>query len=219
MLESYSDGLEKGQLDPLSDTAEMDTCLAMMADVQNGRISAAQPGEQDAFIFYTNIERAQVLRAAGRLEEAIDILNSIPQPAMDEEQDFRARILCFTQTELHLRDSLLGWDDVELAMALCDGQGTPQMMITSGVHAATTEEGSQPRLQPNPATTEVLVQGYTDEDCILRIMDITGRAVVEEVRFNTTTTVPLQGIRPGTYVCRITTRTGRSWIGRLVVGL
>jgi len=64
----------------------------------------------------------------------------------------------------------------------------------------------------------VLVQGFADEDCTLRVLDITGRVVVQELRFTGKTWLPLADVQPGTYVCLITTSKARRWQGKLVVG-
>lgn len=104
-------------------------------------------------------------------------------------------------------------------MLQCTGQGGPKMMLQPISEGPEALPKAQPTLQPNPAASEVLVQGFAGEDCLLHLMDLTGRTVVREVRFNGNTTLPLHAIRPGTYLCRITTDGGRTWTGRLVVGL
>ncbi len=86
------------------------------------------------------------------------------------------------------------------------------------VHVAEQGGGDPVQLWPNPATTEVLVRGFGDEECLLRLMDITGRVVIQEVRFTGKTRLPLADVQPGTYVCLITTSKGHLWQGKLVVG-
>ena len=218
MNESYGDALGKGQLAVGTDVPATDIYLAMLSDVQQAGIEAAEPGAQDDFIFYSGIEKAQVQRAAGRLNEALVILDGIPQPPSVEQQDYLAMIQCFTQTESLLHDSLLAWDEVEAALLQCSGHSVPKMMFAQGAADAAAPAGPQPGLQPNPATKEVLVLGFAGEDCTMRILDITGRSVVPEVPFKDRTVLPLTAVRPGTYLCRITTGAGRTWTGRLVVG-
>lgn len=216
MLESYGDALEKRQLNPVMDDADLNTYLDRMTTVQDARIQAAQPGDQDDFIFYTRLERAQITRAAGRLEEAVGQLLGIPEPPLEEEQEALARILCFTRTELALTNGTYTWEEAETALLICSGEAGTRSLLATGPEQAATD--SEPTLQPNPATTEVSVQGFAGADCVLRLLDITGRTVVQEVRFNGSTTIPIQSLRPGTYLCRITADNERTWTGRLVVG-
>lgn len=219
MLESFGDALGKGQLSTASDNVVLDLHLAMMTDVEDARIGAAATEGQDDFIFYTSMERAQITRAAGKYDDAIAQMQAIPQPADTGEQALLSTILCYTQTERSVLNGTYTWDDVEAAMLQCTGHGGPKMMMQPVAEGPDASPTAQPALQPNPATSEVLVQGFAGEDCTLRLLDITGRVVVQEVRFEGTTLLPLGSVRPGTYLCRISGTSGQTWTGRLVVGL
>ena len=216
LKECYSDGLGKGQLSPGTDDAAMDTYTGMVLDIQEDRIGSADPGEQADFIFYTTMEKAQTLRAAGRLNEALGILDAIPEPAGDLERAYRSLVLCFTQTELAVLNGTLEWDEIEAAMESCGGHGAPKRMASSGTDDAASA-ATLPSIRPNPATQEVLVQGWPDTDCTLWIMDLTGRAVAQEIRFTGQATVPVHNLLPGTYLCRIMDAQGRITTDRLVV--
>ena len=218
MLESYGDALEKGQLSTATDNAVLDSYWGMMTAVEDARIGAAAEGQGD-FVFYTRLERAQITRAAGKYDDAIAQMQAIPQPADTGEQALLSTILCYTQTERSVLDGTYTWDDVEAAMLQCTGHGGPKMMMQPVAEGPDASPTAQPALQPNPATSEVLVQGFAGEDCTLRLLDITGRVVVQEVRFEGTTLLPLGSVRPGTYLCRISGTSGQTWTGRLVVGL
>lgn len=219
MQESYGDALDKQQLTTSTDNAALDTYLGRMAGVQDARILAAQAEGQDDFIFYTSLERAQLTRAAGQLDDAVAQLEGIAQPLGPDEQELLARILCYTQTERSLANGTCTWDDVEGIMLSCTGQGGTKMLMQAPAAGLEDSSMAQPGLQPNPATTEVLVRGFAGEDCTLRILDITGRVVVQELRFKGTALLPLGGVRPGTYLCRINGTSGQTWTERLVVGL
>ncbi|MBS1569654.1 MAG: right-handed parallel beta-helix repeat-containing protein, partial [Bacteroidetes bacterium] len=218
MVESFGDALKKGQLNPTTDNAGMATHLGWMTAVEDARMDAAQPGEQDDFIFYTSLERAQLTRAAGQLDDAVAQLEGIAQPPAPDEQELLARILCYTQTERSLANGTCTWDDVEGIMLACTGQGGTKILMQTPASGPEDSSMAQPGLQPNPATTEVLVRGFGDEECLLRLMDITGRVVIQEVRFTGKTRLPLADVQPGTYVCLITTSKGHLWQGKLVVG-
>ncbi|MCO5275811.1 MAG: right-handed parallel beta-helix repeat-containing protein [Flavobacteriales bacterium] len=217
MLESYGDALEKGQLSTATDNAVLDSYWGMMTAMEDARIGAAAEG-QDDFIFYTRLERAQITRAAGKYDDAIAQMQAIPQPVDTGEQALLSTILCYTQTERSVLDGTYTWDDVEAAMLQCTGHGGPKMMMQPVAEGPDASPTAQPALQPNPATSEVLVQGFADEDCTLRVLDITGRVVVQELRFTGKTWLPLADVQPGTYVCLITTSKARLWQGKLVVG-
>jgi hypothetical protein len=217
MAGSYGDALAKGQLSIATDNAVLDSYWGMMADVEDARIGAATEG-QDDFIFYTSLERAQLTRAAGKYDDAIAQLQAIAQPPDTGEQALLSTILCWTQTERSVVSGMYTWDDVEAALLQCTRQGGPKMMMQPMAEAPDAYPTAQPALQPNPATSEVLVQGWPDAECTLRIMDVTGRAVTKEMRFTGKVPVPLDGIKPGTYLCRITDGQGRTWADRLVVG-
>lgn len=217
MLESYGDALEKGQLSTATDNAVLDSYWGMMTAVEDARIGAAAEGQGD-FVFYTRLERAQITRAAGKYDDAIAQMQAIPQPADTGEQALLSTILCYTQTERSVLDGTYTWDDVEAAMLQCTGHGGPKMMMQPVAEGPDASPTAQPALQPNPATSEVLVQGFADEDCTLRVLDITGRVVVQELRFTGKTWLPLADVQPGTYVCLITTSKARLWQGKLVVG-
>lgn len=218
MQGSYGDALRASPLAPATEDAALDQHADLVAEVQDLRASAADPGSQKDFIFYTAMQKAQTVRAAGRLVEAIGIIASTPTPPQDFEQAYKAQLLCFTQTELAVVNGTMNWDAVEAAMESCTGQGAPKRSIAQSM-AAAVPTTAQPSLYPNPATTEVRVQGFNDEDCSITIVDITGRAVLREERFNNSTTVALNGLLPGTYLCRITGAAGQTWTGKLVVGL
>lgn len=82
-----------------------------------------------------------------------------------------------------------------------------------------TRSGYGPvQVRPNPATQEVLVQGWPDTECTLWIMDLAGREVVKAIHFKGQTTVPVHQLSPGTYLCRIMDAGGRTGTNRLVVG-
>jgi hypothetical protein len=217
MQESFGDALEKGQLDPATDNANMDTHLAMMTDVEDARTGAAAAEGQDDFVFYTSLQRAQLTRATGKLDDAIAQMQAIPQPPDTGQQALLSTILCYTQTERSVINGTYTWDEVEAAMLSCTGHGGPKMMVQPMAEGPDALPLARPTLQPNPAATEVRVQGFAGEDCLLRLLDITGRTVVQEVQFNNSTTLPLQAVRPGTYLCRITSSKGQLWTGRLVV--
>lgn len=218
MVESFGDALKKGQLNPTTDNAGMATHLGWMTAVEDARMDAAQPGEQDDFIFYTSLERAQLTRAAGQLDDAVAQLEGIAQPPAPDEQELLARILCYTQTERSLANGTCTWYDVEGIMLACTGQGGTKILMQTPASGPEDSSMAQPGLQPNPATTEVLVRGFGDEECLLRLMDITGRVVIQEVRFTGKTRLPLADVQPGTYVCLITTSKGHLWQGKMVVG-
>jgi hypothetical protein len=218
MVESFGDALKKGQLNPTTDNAGMATHLGWMTAVEDARMDAAQPGEQDDFIFYTSLERAQLTRAAGQLDDAVAQLEGIAQPPAPDEQELLARILCYTQTERSLANGTCTWDDVEGIMLACTGQGGTKILMQTPASGPEDSSMAQPGLQPNPATTEVLVRGFGDEECLLRLMDITGRVVIQEVRFTGKTRLPLADVQPGTYVCLITTSKGHLWQGKMMVG-
>ncbi len=215
MVESYGDALAKGQLTTTEAHAELDSYWGLMAAVEDARIGAAAEG-QDDFVFYTSLERAQLTRAAGKLDEAVAQLEGIPQPPSEQEQQLLATLLCWTRTEQALVNGTYTWDEVETAMTACSGQGGAKAMPQG---TATGPDGTgQPMLLPNPANAQVLVQGYPGEDCLLRILDLSGRMVLPVMRFNGSITVLTHGLQPGAYLCRITTAAGLSWTDRLVVG-
>ena len=219
MVESYGDALAKGQLTTTEANAELDSYLTAMTEIQDARISAATPGDQDAFIFQTRVERAQFARAAGKLEEALARFQAIPPPASVQEQALLATLLCWTQTEWGLTNGTYTWDEVEAAMLVCGGHGNPKLVMQVSTTRLAESRSALPGLEPNPASSQVQVQGYAGEPCTVRILDITGRVVVPETRFESSTVLPLHHLRPGTYVCRIATVAGRTWSGRLVVGM
>lgn len=216
MKESYSDGLDKEQLVPEPGNAEMEVYLNMVADIQNARIGAAQPGEQDDFIFYTNIEQAQARRAAGRLEEAISILNGIPQPARDEEQDLLAKILCFTQTELSLRNGILIWDEVEDAMAYCGLQPELRLVEATSTGAASAAKDDI-RIRPNPTKDRIWITGLGDGECTVRIRDAMGRVVLQVEHIQENGSVPMDRLASGMYTCQLIPAAGSTHVERLVV--
>ncbi|MEO7081466.1 MAG: T9SS type A sorting domain-containing protein, partial [Flavobacteriales bacterium] len=215
MKESYGDALEKGQLASLSTDFFSDSYVDMFSSVQEAR--AARPDVDDDFIFYTNVERAQVQRAAGRMVEAISILEGLPEPAGEYEQTFKARILCYTQAEAAVHNGTMEWDEVENTMDACLGHGTPKMA------AARTDAGSgmlaagTPYMLPNPASSFVQVQGYMDQGSNLIIMDVMGRSILKEIQVSGKIEVPLGAFSPGIYLCRITGGNGGTWTGRLVI--
>ncbi len=215
MKESYGDALEKGQLASVSTDFFSDSYVDMFSSVQEAR--AARPDVDEVFIFYTNVERAQVQRAAGRMVEAISILEGLPEPAGEYEQTFKARILCYTQTEAAVHNGSMEWDEVENTMDACLGHGTPKMA------AARTDAGSgmlaagTPYMLPNPASSFVQVQGYMDQESNLIIMDVMGRSILKEIQFSGKIEVPLGSFSPGIYLCRITGGNGGTWTGRLVI--
>ncbi len=218
MAGSYGDALGKGQLTTATDNAVLDSYWGLMAAVEDARIGAAAEG-QDDFVFYTSLERAQLTRAAGKLDEAVAQLEGIPQPPSEQEQQLLATLLCWTQTERSVVNGTYAWDEVEAAMLACGGPGDPKLVMASATGPDASRLEPPPDLPPNPASTEVQVQGFASEPCTVRILDITGRVVVPETRFESSTVLPLHHLRPGTYVCRIATEAGRTWSGRLVVGM
>ncbi len=215
MKESYGDALEKGQLASLSTDFFSDSYVDMFSSVQDAR--AARPDVDDDFIFYTNVERAQVQRAAGRMDEAISILEGLPEPVGEYEQTFKARILCYTQTEAAVHNGTMEWDEVENTMDACLGHGTPKMASAQtdaepGILAAGT-----PYILPNPASSFVQVQGFMDQESNLIIMDVMSRSILKEIQFSGKTEVPLGSFSPGIYLCRIAGGNGGTWTGRLVI--
>lgn len=217
LKECYSDGLGKGQLSPATDDAAMDQYAGMVLGIQDGRLAGAAPGAQDDFIFYTTMEKAQTLRAAGRLNEAIAIILAIPEPAGDVQQAYQSQILCYTQTEATVINGTLEWDEVEAAVANCGGHGVTKRLVAT-LEDGTVQAQSQPSIRPNPATSEITVQGWGDTDCTLWIMDLTGRALAKELRFTGQTTVPIHSLLPGSYLCRIGDDQGRIATEKLMVG-
>lgn len=178
---------------------------------------AAAAQSQEGFIFYTAMQKAQTVRAAGRLGEAIGIIASTPEPPQDFEQAYKAQLLCFAQTELAVVGGTMEWDEVEAAMEGCTGHGAPKKSSAQALgHNLPLAE--QPTLHPNPASTEVIVQGWPDTECTMQVMDLTGRMVAPELRFTGQASLPLDGINPGTYLCRLSDSQGRTWMDKLVVG-
>ncbi|MCC6841426.1 MAG: right-handed parallel beta-helix repeat-containing protein, partial [Flavobacteriales bacterium] len=182
MAGSYGDALGNGQLTTAPDNAVLDSYWGLMAAVEDARIGAAAEG-QDDFVFYTSLERAQLTRAAGKYDDAITQLQAIAQPPDTGEQALLATLLCWTQTERSVLNGTYAWNEVEAAMLQCTGQGGPKMMLQPISEGPEALPKAQPTLQPNPAASEVLVQGFAGEDCLLHLMDLTGRTVVREVRF------------------------------------
>jgi hypothetical protein len=151
------------------------------------------------------------------LENALGQLGEIVSTPSSEEADLVSRITCLTQIEKDVRDGVIGWDDVEAAMEIC-GHGSARSASAGHSDDGATNDHVLPGLRPNPATTEVSVQGYPGQDCTLRIMDATGRAAIKEVHFNGSATVPVVGIGPGIYMVQIIPEQGNTWSGRLVIG-
>ena len=217
LMESFSDALAKGQLTPATDNIAAYSCTDTVLHVQDGRLAGAEPGSQEDFIFYTTMEKAQTLRASGRLSEALDLLNTVSVPVGDLQQAYWSSIRCYTQTELALLNGTLEWDEVEAAMESCGERGEQKQTVSTGTDDAATV-AALPAIQPNPATQEVLVQGWPDTECTLWVLDLAGREVVKAIHFKGQTTVPVQHLSPGTYLCRIMDAAGRSGTKRLLVG-
>jgi len=165
---------------------------------------------------YTLLERAQAQRATGKLEGALLLLSEVDTMASAEVLALLAQVACFTQVEKNLRDSIIHWDGVELAMALCDG-AAPKMMLIPGTGSPAHAMELRPSLRPNPATTSVLVEEFSGAACTFRIIAPAGRTVLKEVRFTGAAEVQLQGISPGIYLCRLTDAQGHTWMDKLVV--
>ncbi len=217
LMESFGDALAKGQLSPATDNVAAYTYTGLVLDVQDGRLAGAVPGVQDDFIFYTTMVKAQALRASGRLNEALAILNTVPVPAGDLQQAYWSSMRCYTQTEWAVLSGTLEWDEVEAAMENCGKHGAQKRMAFSGTDDAEWA-AALPSVRPNPATREVLVQGWPGTEHTLLILDLAGRPVAPEVRFKEQATVPVHNLSPGTYLCRFMDAEGHSATERLVVG-
>lgn len=217
LMEAYGDALAKGQLSAATGNVALYSHTGMVIHVQDDRLAGAAPGAQDDLIFYTTMEKAQTLRAAGRLNEALGILNAASVPAGDLQQAYWSSIRCYTQTELAVLSGTLEWDEVEAAMESCGERGEQKRMVSSGRDDAASA-AALPSIWPNPATQEVLVQGWPGTECTLWILDLAGREVAKAIQFKGQTTVPVHQLSPGTYLCRITDAEGRSGTNRLVVG-
>lgn len=111
------------------------------------------------------------------MEEAIAILNAIPEPAEADEQDYKALILCFTQTELAVHNGTLSWDEVEAATAWCGIQAPMHFMVTLPADEATSAINTV-GIRPNPAKDLIWIIGLGDGECTVRIRDTLGRTVL-----------------------------------------
>lgn len=217
MQESYGDAVHGSQLAPATDDAALDLHADMVVEVQDLRAQSADPGSQEDFIFYTAMQKAQTVRAAGRLGEAIGIIAATPEPPQDFEKAYKAQLLCYAQTELASVNGAMEWDEVEEAMEVCIGHGAPKRALAQAT-GHDMPMAVQPSLRPNPATTAVVVQGWPDTECTMQVMDLTGRMVAPELRFTGQANLPLDGINTGTYLCRLSDSQGRTWADKLVVG-
>ncbi|MGV9013255.1 MAG: right-handed parallel beta-helix repeat-containing protein [Flavobacteriales bacterium] len=216
LKESYSDGLEKQQLIPDLDNTEMGAYLTKMAEVQDARIAAVEPDGDGMFAFFTSIDRAQTARAAGRLDEAITILNSMPVPVDSAQQAYHARILCYTQIELGVRNGTLGWDEMEGALAVCGGgQGLRSLEAIPMDEATISDDGIQ--IRPNPAKNQLWITGLGEGVASVRIRDAMGRVVFYAEQVKENGEVALSRLTPGLYTCQIMLATGGGHVERLVV--
>lgn len=217
MKESFSDGLMKGQLSTIDSTSDTGDHLALVEQVQGKRIQDATGEDYAEFRLYTELERAQANRAAGKLENALDELGSIVAVTSSEENDLIAHITCLTQIENNLKDGLLGWNDVETAMEQC-GIGSVKSISAGQFEDDPAKIDITPKIHPNPASTELTVEGYPGQDCTLRIFDAIGRDVIKEIHFSGNTVLSVLGLSPGLYLYQILTDQGNRWTDRLVIG-
>ena len=214
LKESYSDALDKGQLPLEEGNSELAEYLAKLEAAQDRRIEAAEGSP--TFVFYAQIEKAQSFRAAGKLEDALAILDATSVPEGETEQAAYAQVRCFTQTEFDLSNGTVQWDDVEQALMACQGHGDTRAMAADPDN---TGAGSVmlASLVPNPAKGQVQVQGLGNAVCTLRLMDAMGREVLRQGAVKEGSTIPLTTVAPGAYVYELMPATGAILRGRLVV--
>ncbi|MBK9421080.1 MAG: T9SS type A sorting domain-containing protein [Flavobacteriales bacterium] len=217
MKESYSDGLEKGQLVPEEGNAEMETYLGKLEVAQDRRIEAANE-DQHEFVFYTMIEKAQMFRAAGKLTDALAILDGMELPSGETEQAVLAQVRCFTQIELAVRTGALQWDEVEAAMAACQGANGDTRSLATAQDGSGASDQAKILLVPNPAQDQVQVQGLGDAVYTLRLVDAMGRVVLKQGSVKEGSTIALGSVASGAYLYEVSTGTGAIQRGHLVVG-
>lgn len=213
MMGSFSDALMKGQLVPDDGTSAMDDHLALVDEVQQKRIAEATHPDHSDFRFFQALERAQTYRASGELEEALVQLDALLTQTPIEHEDLVTRIRCLTQIELDVRDGILQWYDVDLAMGSC---AAGMFKSFNGTDPGSAIAGAGALIQPNPATTFVVVQSRSDQASSFRLLDATGR-VVQQASFMGKASLSLEDVSPGAYLYQIIPVDGPIDAGTLVI--
>lgn len=215
MKESLSDAFAKSEVTVDEPAMEVDEYVSPMQAVQDKKIAEALASNNYDVQLFTNLDKVAVLRAAGRLDDALSLIGDVVTWAGPDELDLVSRIQCQTSIERDVVNGLMDWSAVEDAMALCIAGNVRSLTTANG----TTEPGPAGQLVgiiPNPTDRAAKVIGVPARTCELHLMDVFGRQMLH-VYFVGSADLHLDHLSAGVYTYWIEVEGDRVHSDRLVI--
>lgn len=201
MKESYSDAFAKGQLVRDGDAQLLEENLGRMGAVQDKLIAeAVTAGNYDQRLL-ASVDKAQTMRAAGRLDDAVELFISILAWTENEEDAaWVEQLRCLTMVQRNVIGGLLDPNTVDMAQVTCAGGHVRSLMVTSAGEGASATDASI-MLFPNPTTGHLTIQGLQGGSYEAEVLDPLGRSV-HRVSSTVVPELDLSRLVPGPYTVR-----------------
>lgn len=201
MKESYSDAFAKGQLVRGGDAQLLEENVDRMGAVQDKLIAeAVVAGNYDQRLL-ASMDKAQTMRAAGRLDEAVDLFTAIlAWTESEEDAAWVEQLRCLTMVQRNVASGLLDPNTIDMAQVTCAGGSVRSLVITPD-EKRTSTPGNAIMLFPNPTTGRITIQGLQGGSYEAEVLDPVGRSV-HRVSSTVVPELDLSRLVPGPYTVR-----------------
>jgi hypothetical protein len=223
MLETLGEAFSKGQL--LRDAGiNIDLYVQKVLEVQDKLITDAMNNGRYETRFYVSLEKAEVYRMAGKLEDALIQINNVIGFANADDYYEANRFHCLILIEKNVEQGITALDEIEEAINQCsDGSSNRTISPINTINSPQKEnfpvennliKENEATLYPNPAGNEITVDGFNNSINVIEIKDVLGQTIMKET-FEGAMNLLIESLSPGVYFYQIRNSEGRNKEGKL----
>jgi hypothetical protein len=212
MKESYADAFTKNQL--LAYNSSSDAYVAKMAEVQDQIIDKAELLDLYNLKFYSTLEKAQTYRTAGKLEDALLILEDALLWCTEDDYEFVDRIHCMTLIERDAIDGIINPADIPTSIEACSSF-SPERRPIFNEPTKSSYSINKLSLYPNPAYDYITVTGNSDHQSRVIVSNIFGQPVLVKT-FTNAADFSIENLSSGLYFYQIKDDFGNKIEGKFV---
>ncbi|MEP7263051.1 MAG: T9SS type A sorting domain-containing protein [Bacteroidota bacterium] len=213
MKESFSDAITKNQIYPSKYPAPIDLYLGMMIEVHNKIITQADANGYYDLKYYVSLDKAGSYRMAGKLSDALAVLNDIMGWCDQSDYDYTSHIQCEVQIELNLSNNNISIEEAELQSENCV-QMPMRLGSLSQFDKLITKQDAD--VFPNPASEVLNIRGFDEDLCTITIFNTLGSIVSTET-FSKSLDIVIDDLEKGIYFYSIKNNFGREKSGKLII--